>query len=230
MMFSSNCNNRATIKCTRVRLWERRSVSLIHITQQIDITPLAIRLGPGIHTTTYTPIPLTSLPSSSSFTSLLAYSPSHHSAYSHSLPHPRADWKASKSSTTTDPHRITAVAAGQDHTLVLTAGGDVWSWGNNRHAVLGYVIEPSTDADVFTVESDKRSDTRKAGESKKLSGVEKGGEAGAVQSTPRKVQGGLKGRRVRAIAACRTASACVTEDGEVLTWGVNSGQLGMPFV
>lgn len=49
---------------------------------------------------------------------------------------------------------------------------------------------------------------------------------GTVQAVPRKVQGQLKGRRVRSVAACRTASACVCEDGEVLTWGVNSGQLG----
>lgn len=76
--------------------------------------------------------------------------------------------------------------------------------------MLGYAVEPADEP--CEPAPDKK-------------GADKS-EAGLLQPAPRKVQGQLKGRRARGVSACRTASACVTEDGEVLTWGVNSGQLG----
>ncbi|KAI0326994.1 hypothetical protein GY45DRAFT_1328251 [Cubamyces sp. BRFM 1775] len=90
-----------------------------------------------------------------------------------------------------------SVAAGQDHTLILTKSGEVYSWGLNRFSQLGYVVEtvPGTRSDE------------------------------PIQSTPRKIAGGIKNRRVIGVAACKTASVCWTED-EVFTWGTNNGQLG----
>ncbi|KAF7985816.1 hypothetical protein HWV62_474 [Athelia sp. TMB] len=52
------------------------------------------------------------------------------------------------------------------------------------------------------------------------------GEEALIQATPKKVYGALKKLFVVGVAACKTASACYTEDGEVYTWGTNSGQLG----
>lgn len=46
-----------------------------------------------------------------------------------------------------------------------------------------------------------------------------------IQVVPRRVYGPLKKEIVRGVAACKTASACWT-DNEVFTWGTNSGQLG----
>ncbi len=89
------------------------------------------------------------------------------------------------------------VAVGQDHTLILTKNGEVHSWGLNRFAQLGYVVETAT-----------------------------GGRAEEpIQSTPRKVAGAIRNHTVKGVAACKTASACWTHD-EVFTWGTNNGQLG----
>lgn len=101
-------------------------------------------------------------------------------------------------------HEITAVALGQDHTLAITKGGDVLSWGLNRFSQLGYVIEPSS------------------------SGVLHRNFANAdepIQAVPRRIYGPLKKEIVRGVAACKTASACWTDE-ELFTWGTNSGQLG----
>ena len=92
---------------------------------------------------------------------------------------------------------VTSVAVGQDHTLVLTKSGEVYSWGLNRFAQLGYVVETVTGGRVEE----------------------------PIQSTPRKISGALRNRVVEGVAACKTASACWTRD-EVFTWGTNNGQLG----
>ena len=86
---------------------------------------------------------------------------------------------------------------GQDHTLVLTKSGEIYSWGLNRFAQLGYIVETTTGGRVEE----------------------------PIQSTPRKVSGAIRNRTVEGIAACKTASACWTKD-EVFTWGTNNGQLG----
>ena len=89
------------------------------------------------------------------------------------------------------------MAVGQDHTLVLTKNGEVHSWGLNRFAQLGYVVETAT-----------------------------GGRAEEpIQFTPRRVAGAIRSQIVRGVAACKTASSCWTHD-EVFTWGTNNGQLG----
>ncbi|RDX54165.1 hypothetical protein OH76DRAFT_1398482 [Lentinus brumalis] len=92
---------------------------------------------------------------------------------------------------------VDSVAVGQDHTLVLTKGGEVYSWGLNRFSQLGYVVETTTGGRVEE----------------------------PIQSAPRKIAGAIKNRFVVGVAACKTASACWTAD-EVFTWGTNNGQLG----
>ena len=97
------------------------------------------------------------------------------------------------------PQTIVSVALGQDHTLALTSSGEVLSWGLNRFAQLGYVLET----------------TQNGGKTEE-----------AIQATPRKIGGALSKKVVVGVAACKTASACWTGT-EVYTWGTNHGQLGM---
>ncbi|KZT25316.1 hypothetical protein NEOLEDRAFT_1065494 [Neolentinus lepideus HHB14362 ss-1] len=96
-------------------------------------------------------------------------------------------------------HTIVSVALGQDHTLALTASGEVLSWGLNRFAQLGYVIEQPTSVTGRLEEP--------------------------IQASPRKILGPLRKEFVRGVAACKTASACWT-DTEAYSWGTNGGQLG----
>ncbi|KAJ6502123.1 hypothetical protein C8R45DRAFT_1190437 [Mycena sanguinolenta] len=96
------------------------------------------------------------------------------------------------------PHSIVAVALGQDHTLALTSGGEVLSWGLSRFHQLGYVVESSTTAGRLDE---------------------------PIQASPRKVYGPLKKEVVKGVAASKQSSACWTAT-EVFTWGTNNGQLG----
>jgi alpha-tubulin suppressor-like RCC1 family protein len=100
--------------------------------------------------------------------------------------------------TGSDP--IVSAALGQDHTLVLTKMGEVYSWGLNRFSQLGYIVEVGTNAG-----SGARTEE-------------------PIQTTPKKVPG-LKGQFIRGVAASKNASACWTAD-HVYTWGTNAGQLG----
>jgi alpha-tubulin suppressor-like RCC1 family protein len=99
-------------------------------------------------------------------------------------------------------HVILALALGHEHSLALTTSGDVISWGSNRFAQLGYVVE---------------------GSSKDLTG--KGGNQSQILSVPRRVGSLLRVHSIIGVAACRIASACWNEQG-VFTWGTNQGQLG----
>ncbi|KAG8221195.1 hypothetical protein J3R82DRAFT_2760 [Butyriboletus roseoflavus] len=93
-------------------------------------------------------------------------------------------------------HCIVSVALGQDHTLALTSAGEAISWGLNRFAQLGYVVESGQGGSVDE----------------------------SIQTTPRKISH-LKKEILKGIAACKTASACWS-DNDVWTWGTNGGQLG----
>lgn len=99
------------------------------------------------------------------------------------------------------PHSITAVALGLDHTLALTSGGYILSWGQNRFSQLGYVIE----------------------QPEKLVGM--GKDDVEVQVSPKRIVGSLKKEFVKGVAASRMASACWTADS-LFTWGTNAGHLG----
>lgn len=98
-------------------------------------------------------------------------------------------------------HRAISVVAAQDHTLVLTDFGEVWSWGLNRFSQLGYVIESSAMGQLKSEEP--------------------------IQAVPKRILGPLKKEVVVGISASKIASACWTlDEGDVFTWGTNNGQLG----
>jgi alpha-tubulin suppressor-like RCC1 family protein len=100
------------------------------------------------------------------------------------------------------PQTITSVALGQDHTLALTSGGYILSWGHNRFSQLGYAIEQP-----------------------EATPLNRGKEELEVQVSPKRIVGMLKKEFVKGVAAGRMASACWTED-TLFTWGTNAGHLG----
>ncbi|KAF8738761.1 chromosome condensation (RCC1) repeat, partial [Rhizoctonia solani] len=104
---------------------------------------------------------------------------------------------------------IIRVALGLDHTLALTSGGDVLSWGMNRFHQLGYVIE-QTDSPGKPIPKGKANIDSSENQ---------------VQVSPKRVVGPLRKEIVVGIAACKTASVCWT-NGDLYSWGTNSGQLG----
>jgi hypothetical protein len=99
------------------------------------------------------------------------------------------------------PHTITHLSLAQDHTLALTSGGYILSWGHNRFSQLGYPIEAADNPHP----SGKFDDT--------------------VQVSPRRIVGPLKKEWVDGVAAGRMSSACWTKEG-IWTWGTNAGHLG----
>lgn len=99
------------------------------------------------------------------------------------------------------PHSVVSVALGQDHTLALTSGGYILSWGHNRFSQLGYVIE-QPENNLGRVKEELE-----------------------VQVSPKRIVGMLKKEFVRGVAAGRMASACWTADA-LYTWGTNAGHLG----
>lgn len=99
------------------------------------------------------------------------------------------------------PHTITSISLGQDHTLALTSGGYILSWGYNRFLQLGYAIDPPENPLPGRKDDDQ------------------------IQVSPRRIAGPLKKEWVRGVAAGRMSSACWTADS-VWTWGTNAGHLG----
>ncbi|KAG0640800.1 hypothetical protein HOY80DRAFT_884178 [Tuber brumale] len=78
--------------------------------------------------------------------------------------------------------RVTGVALGLDHTVVIFDEGDVWTWGSNTWGQLGYVIQQKAPRDE------------------------------PIQTTPRQVFGPLKRERVIGCAASRIHTALVTNN------------------
>ena len=135
------------------------------------------------------------------------------------------------------------VAAGDEHTLCITADGSLFSWVSNHKGQLGvadteerhvptlvtglqgkrvvhvaagahHTICSTTDGCVFTWG---------AGDEGKLGP----GDDEADRLLPALVRGELQGKQVVQVAAGDYHSACVTGDGSVCVWGNNdSGQLG----
>lgn len=95
------------------------------------------------------------------------------------------------------PHKITAVALGQDHTLAVTSNGEVLSWGLNRFHQLGYAFEGKINT-----------------------------QEDQIQAAARKITGPLRNQVVIGVACCKTASVCWTSS-QIFSWGTNSGQLGL---
>ena len=104
------------------------------------------------------------------------------------------------------PHEVASIATSPDHTVVVTAAGDVWTFGLNRFSQLGYAIDPPTPSPFA-----------KAGSA----------QEDPIQSTPRRVVGALKKEVVLGATASRTHTAVFTAES-IYTWGTNRGQLGYP--
>ncbi|GAA5880086.1 hypothetical protein JCM3774_003304 [Rhodotorula dairenensis] len=102
------------------------------------------------------------------------------------------------------PHEVSSIATSPDHTVVVTAAGDVWTFGLNRFSQLGYAIDTPTPSPFA-----------KAGSA----------QEDPIQSTPRRVVGALKKEVVLGAAASRTHTAVFTAES-IYTWGTNRGQLG----
>ncbi|KAI1826947.1 hypothetical protein F4861DRAFT_536420 [Xylaria intraflava] len=93
--------------------------------------------------------------------------------------------------------KVTAVALGQNHTLAITSEGELWSWGSNCYAQLGYMLPPP-----------KKSDEE------------------PISTTPRQVFGPLKKERILGVAASSIHSVVHTHSS-LFCWGKNVGQLGL---
>ncbi|KAJ1033015.1 hypothetical protein NDA16_000294 [Ustilago loliicola] len=113
--------------------------------------------------------------------------------------------------------RVVAVA--QDHTLIITDTGGVYSFGLNRFSQLGYTIEQGLGIVGST--------TAKLGGG---AGVTFGQTAPQnveldIQISPRRIVGPLKKEVVLGAACSKLHSAVFTSEG-LYTWGTNTGQLG----
>ncbi|KAE9388065.1 RCC1/BLIP-II, partial [Gymnopus androsaceus JB14] len=123
--------------------------------------------------------------------------------------------------------KVISIALGQDHTLALTESGEVYSWGLNRVAQLGYNIDDgSAAAQVFSL-NEPLEFIPHANPTLSSNGEQ-------IQLIPRRVYGPLKKEFVLGVAASKCASACWVRDGfdgaggggNIYTWGLNDGQLG----
>ncbi|KAK8879467.1 BTB/POZ domain-containing protein [Apiospora arundinis] len=93
--------------------------------------------------------------------------------------------------------QVTSVALGQNHTLAITTGGELWTWGLNTFSQLGYVLPPPLKADEEP-----------------------------MSTSPRQVFGPLKKEVVLGIAASSIHSVAHT-GSSLYCWGKNAGQLAL---
>ena len=139
------------------------------------------------------------------------------------------------------------VAAGDNHTLCITADGSLFAWGDNVHGQLG--VGGTDDRSVPTLVTGLQG--------KQVAHVAAGGyhticttADGSVftwgncgygklglgndrsnKLVPTQVRGELLNKAVVQVAAGGQHSACVAEDGSVYSWGKNDeGQLGVAGV
>ncbi|KAK7991881.1 myosin [Apiospora saccharicola] len=93
--------------------------------------------------------------------------------------------------------QVISVALGQNHTLAITTGGELWTWGLNTFSQLGYVLPPPLKADEES-----------------------------MSTSPRQVFGPLKKEVVLGIAASSIHSVAHT-GSSLYCWGKNVGQLAL---
>ncbi|KAI1178294.1 hypothetical protein F4777DRAFT_111756 [Nemania sp. FL0916] len=93
--------------------------------------------------------------------------------------------------------KVTAVALGQNHTLAVTSEGELWSWGSNNYAQLGYTLPPPVKPDEEP-----------------------------ISVAPRQVFGPLKKEMILGVAASSVHSVAHT-GSSLFCWGKNAGQLGL---
>ncbi|KAF2791390.1 hypothetical protein K505DRAFT_363853 [Melanomma pulvis-pyrius CBS 109.77] len=93
--------------------------------------------------------------------------------------------------------KVAAVALGQNHTLVVTDEGEIYSWGNNAFGQLGYTLpKPAIKDDD------------------------------PISTLPRQIFGALKRELVTGVSASRIHSVVHTATS-LYTFGKNEGQLGI---
>lgn len=143
------------------------------------------------------------------------------------------------------PAPVAAVAAGEHHTLVLTATGDVYAFGSNREGQIGVpgagehadkpvlAMGPSAGGEAVTVVAAGARHSLTVGASGRVYawGCSLHGQCGtgAVEPTvptPTDVAS-LGPLRATAVGAGTAHSLCLTDSGDVYAWGSNqAGQLG----
>ncbi|EFX04249.1 btb/poz-like protein [Grosmannia clavigera kw1407] len=96
-----------------------------------------------------------------------------------------------------DKH-VAAVALGQNHTMAVTDGGELWTWGSNSSAQLGYTLAGGPS----------RTDEE------------------AMSAVPRQVFGPLRKERILGVAASGLHSVAHT-GSSLYCWGRNVGQLAL---
>lgn len=93
--------------------------------------------------------------------------------------------------------KVTQIALGQNHTMAVTEGGELWNWGTNANCVLGYTLpEPANKGEEPFI------------------------------SMPRQVFGPLKKEVIVGIAAS-TIHSVVHTGNALYCWGKNVGQLAL---
>ncbi|KAI1265383.1 hypothetical protein F5Y18DRAFT_417127 [Xylariaceae sp. FL1019] len=93
--------------------------------------------------------------------------------------------------------KVTQIALGQNHTMAITNEGELWTWGSNTHAQLGYALPPPLKPDEDP-----------------------------ISTTPRQVFGPLKKEVIAGVAASSIHSVVHT-GSSLFCWGKNVGQLGL---
>jgi inhibitor of Bruton tyrosine kinase len=106
--------------------------------------------------------------------------------------------------------RVSAIAAGPDHTIAITEDGRVWTWGSNQYGQLG----------LHSLKRDARFLINGAGYATDSS------EERSICNYPNEVTSGLKRVRVDGCAASKYHSVVFSDAGLVYSWGFNNGQLG----
>ncbi|TKY85735.1 hypothetical protein EX895_005275 [Sporisorium graminicola] len=114
-----------------------------------------------------------------------------------------------------------SVAVAQDHTLIITASGAVYSFGLNRFSQLGYTIEQG----LGTVGSTSGKFGGGAGVTFGQPAISAQNVELDIQISPRRIAGPLKKEVVLGAACSKLHSAVFTSEG-LYTWGTNTGQLG----
>ncbi|HHM04491.1 MAG TPA: hypothetical protein ENJ19_01950, partial [Gammaproteobacteria bacterium] len=134
---------------------------------------------------------------------------------------------------------VTAVAAGEEHTLALDEAGLVWSWGDNSYGQLGDGTTAPRHSPMLVaglgpavaVAAGARHSLALTAEGRVWSwGSNEYGQLGDGSTTSRSTPQAIAGLSdVVEIGAGRYHSLARTRDGRLWTWGANfSGQLGDP--
>jgi len=157
------------------------------------------------------------------------------------LGHPKSDYPAVVKGLPSDA-KFSKVACGRGHTLAMTDDGEVFSWGGSKKGaqgtgkrgaeVLPTLIHALSDLDVVDIAAGEDFSLFLTKEGKVYScGASDFGQTGHGRTTryslsPEKIYM-LDKQNIKKICAGQYHAACVTQEGDVYTWGFNKdGQLG----